>query len=137
MQESEGGKMGRSVLIVDDEPNIVRSLQFLMMKAGYDVRVARDGEQALDEIAKAQPDLVLLDAMMPRRDGFDVCQTIRANPHWAGVRVIMLTAKGRDIEREKGLAMGADDYITKPFSTKEVVAQVEKMLGPAEGPRNE
>ncbi len=129
--------MGRSVLIVDDEPNIVRSLQFLMTKAGYDVRVARDGEQALDEIAKTQPDLVLLDAMMPKRDGFDVCQTIRGNPRWAGVRVIMLTAKGRDIEREKGMAMGADDYITKPFSTKEVVAQVEKLLGPAEGSRNE
>jgi two-component system alkaline phosphatase synthesis response regulator PhoP len=131
------GNMSRSVLIVDDEPNIVRSLQFLMTKAGYDVRVARDGEQALEEIAKAQPDLVLLDAMMPKRDGFDVCQTIRANPHWSGVRVIMLTAKGRDIEREKGLAMGADDYITKPFSTKEVVAQVEKMLGRAEEPGNE
>ena len=122
--------MGRSVLIVDDEPNIVRSLQFLMSKAGYDVRVARDGEQALDEIARAQPDLVLLDAMMPKRDGFDVCQTIRANPRWAGVRVIMLTAKGRDIEREKGLAMGADDYITKPFSTKEVVVRVEGSWAP-------
>jgi two-component system, OmpR family, alkaline phosphatase synthesis response regulator PhoP len=122
--------MGHSVLIVDDEPNIVRSLEFLMTKAGYDVRVARDGQQALDEIAKVKPDLVLLDAMMPKRDGFDVCQTIRANPHWAAVRVIMLTAKGRDIEREKGLAMGADDYITKPFSTKEVVAQVERILGP-------
>jgi two-component system, OmpR family, alkaline phosphatase synthesis response regulator PhoP len=129
--------MVRSVLIVDDEPNIVRSLQFLMTQAGYDVRVARDGEQALDEIAKAQPDLVLLDAMMPKRDGFDVCQTIRANPRWSGVRVIMLTAKGLDIERAKGMAMGADDYITKPFSNKEVVAQVEKVLGPTEGSRNE
>ena len=126
--------MGLSVLIADDEPNIVRSLQFLMTKAGYDVRVARDGEQVLEEIAKAQPDLVLLDVMMPKRDGFDLCQTIRANPAWSGVRVIMLTAKGRDIEREKGLAMGADDYITKPFSTKEVVAQVAKVLGPAKGP---
>jgi DNA-binding response OmpR family regulator len=137
VRETSGGNMVRSVLIVDDEPNVVRSLQFLMTKAGYAVRVARDGEQALDEIAKTQPDLVLLDAMMPKRDGFDVCQTIRANPRWTGVRVIMLTAKGRDIEREKGMAMGADDYITKPFSTKEVVAQVEKVLGPAEGSRNE
>jgi two-component system, OmpR family, alkaline phosphatase synthesis response regulator PhoP len=128
--------MARSVLIVDDEPNIVRSLEFLMSKAGYDVRVARDGQQALDEIARATPDLVLLDAMMPKRDGFDVCQTIRANPRWIGVRVIMLTAKGRDIEREKGLALGADDYITKPFSTKEVVAQVEKILGPGKRPGN-
>jgi two-component system, OmpR family, alkaline phosphatase synthesis response regulator PhoP len=129
--EANGGNMGRSVLIVDDEPNIVRSLQFLMAQAGYEVRVARDGEQALEEIAKSQPDLVLLDAMMPRRDGFDVCQTIRANPRWADVRVIMLTAKGREIEREKGMAMGADDYITKPFSTKEVMAQVEKVLAGA------
>jgi DNA-binding response OmpR family regulator len=126
--------MGRSVLIVDDEPNIVRSLQFLMTQAGYQVRVARDGEQALAEIAAAEPDLVLLDVMIPKRDGFDVCQTIRANPAWAGVRILMLTAKGRDIEREKGLAMGADDYITKPFSTKEVVARVEQMIGPAEVP---
>jgi DNA-binding response OmpR family regulator len=124
--------MSQSVLIVDDEPNIVRSLEFLMTKAGYEVRVARDGEQALSEIAKAPPDLVLLDAMMPKRDGFDVCQTIRGNPDWTGIRVIMLTAKGRDIEREKGLAMGADDYITKPFSTREVVAQVEKILGSKE-----
>ncbi|MGB8575669.1 MAG: response regulator [Pseudolabrys sp.] len=124
--------MSQSVLIVDDEPYIVRSLEFLMTKAGYEVRVARDGEQALNEIAKARPDLVLLDAMMPKRDGFDVCQTIRANPDWAGIRVIMLTAKGRDIEREKGLAMGADDYITKPFSTREVVVQVEKILGSKE-----
>ena len=124
--------MSQSVLIVDDEPNIVRSLEFLMTKAGYEVRVARDGEQALSEIAKAPPDLVLLDAMMPKRDGFDVCQTIRGNPDWAGIRVIMLTAKGRDIEREKGLAMGADDYITKPFSTREVVVQVEKILGSKE-----
>jgi two-component system alkaline phosphatase synthesis response regulator PhoP len=124
--------MSQSVLIVDDEPYIVRSLEFLMTKAGYEVRVARDGEQALNEIAKSQPDLVLLDAMMPKRDGFDVCQTIRANPDWADIRVIMLTAKGRDIEREKGLAMGADDYITKPFSTREVVVQVEKILGSKE-----
>lgn len=124
--------MSQSVLIVDDEPYIVRSLEFLMTKAGYEVRVARDGDQALNEIAKARPDLVLLDAMMPKRDGFDVCQTIRANPDWADIRVIMLTAKGRDIEREKGLAMGADDYITKPFSTREVVVQVEKILGSKE-----
>ena len=125
--------MGRSILIADDEPNIVRSLEFLMTKAGYDVRVARDGQQVLEEIAKSKPDLVLLDVMMPKRDGFDLCQTIRANPDWTDVRVIMLTAKGRDIEREKGLAMGADDYITKPFSTREVVAQVEKVLRSGKG----
>ncbi|MGE0118127.1 MAG: response regulator [Dongiaceae bacterium] len=71
---------------------------------------------------------MLLDAMMPKRDGFDVCQTVRANPAWAGMRIIMLTAKGRDIERDKGLALGADDYITKPFSTREVVERVRQLL---------
>ncbi len=120
--------MTRDVLIVDDEPNIVLSLQFLMKKAGFQVRVARDGEEALAEVARTVPDLMLLDVMMPKRDGFDVCQTIRANPAWKSVRIIMLTAKGRDIEREKGLALGADDYITKPFSTRDVLAQVERLL---------
>ena len=123
----------RSVLIVDDEPNIVLSLQFLMKKAGFDVRTARDGEEALAEIARAAPDLVLLDVMMPKRDGFDICQTVRANPAWQGIRIVLLTAKGRDVEREKGLALGADDYVTKPFSTRDVLARIEKLVPPAEG----
>ena len=117
-----------SILIVDDEPNILLSLQFLMKKAGYDVRTATDGEQALAEIARAKPDLVLLDVMMPKLDGFTVCQRIRSTPEWHDVRVIMLTARGRDIEREKGLALGADDYITKPFSTKDVIDRVAAAL---------
>jgi DNA-binding response OmpR family regulator len=116
------------ILIVDDEPNILLSLQFLMKKAGYDVRTAKDGEQALAEIAVAAPDLVLLDVMMPKLDGFSVCQRIRATPEWGQVRVIMLTARGRDVEREKGLALGADDYITKPFSTKDAIDRVAAVL---------
>ena len=123
----------RSVLIVDDEPNIVLSLQFLMKKAGFDVRTARDGEEALAEIARSAPDLVLLDVMMPKRDGFDVCQTVRANPAWQGIRIVLLTAKGRDVEREKGLALGADDYVTKPFSTRDVLARIEKLVPPPDG----
>jgi DNA-binding response OmpR family regulator len=123
--------MPQSVLVVDDEANILLSLEFLMKKAGYEVRLARDGEEALAEIGKARPDLVLLDVMMPKRNGFDVCEAIRANPEWRAVRVILLTAKGRDIEREKGLALGADDYITKPFSTREVVERVTAWIGPA------
>lgn len=123
--------MPRSVLVVDDEANILLSLEFLMKKAGYDVRLARDGDEALAEIGKARPDLVLLDVMMPKRNGFDVCEAIRANPQWRDVRIILLTAKGRDIEREKGLALGADDYITKPFSTREVVERVATWLSPA------
>ena len=121
--------MARSVLVVDDEPNIVLSLQFLMKQAGFEVRVARDGEEALNAVADAPPDLVLLDVMMPKRDGYEVCQMIRANPAWQDIRIIMLTAKGREIEREKGIALGADDYITKPFSTREVVDRVKQVLG--------
>jgi len=118
----------RSVLVVDDEPNIVLSLEFLMKQAGYEVRVARDGEAALQAIEDRAPDLVLLDVMLPKRDGYDVCQAIRADPRWAGVRILMLTARGREIEREKGLALGADEYITKPFSTREVVERVKHYL---------
>ncbi len=120
--------MSRSVLVVDDEPNIVLSLEFIMKQAGFEVRVARDGDEALGAIEASLPDLVLLDVMMPNRDGYDVCQTIRANPAWKGIHIIMLTAKGRDIEREKGMALGADDYITKPFSTREVIARVPQFL---------
>lgn len=122
--------MTQSVLVVDDEPNIVLSLEFLMKQAGYTVRVARTGEEALGAIAAAAPDLVLLDVMIPGRNGFDVCQAIRANPDWAGVKIVMLTAKGREIEREKGMALGADDYITKPFSTRQVVERVRRFLTP-------
>ncbi len=120
--------MSHSVLVVDDEPNIVVSLEFLMKKAGYDVRTAKDGNEALSAIEAHVPDLVLLDVMMPGQSGFNLCQTIRANPDWANIRIIMLTAKGREVEREKGMALGADDYITKPFSTREVVERVRQYL---------
>ena len=118
-----------SILVVDDEPNILLSLQFLMKKAGYDVRTAKDGEEALTEIARAKPDLVLLDVMMPKLDGFTVCQRIKTTPEWQDVHIIMLTARGRDIERDKGLALGADDYITKPFSTRDAIDRVAAVLG--------
>ena len=118
-----------SVLIADDEPNILLSLQFLMKKSGYEVRTCKDGEEALAEMARAVPDLVLLDVMMPKVDGFSDCQTIRANPAWKDVRIIMLTARGRDVERDKGLALGADDYITKPFSTNDAISRVQAALG--------
>lgn len=120
--------MTRSILVVDDEPNIVMSLEFLIKQAGYEVRVARDGEAALQAIEEQPPDLVLLDVMMPKRDGFDVCETIRANPAWKDIPIIMLTAKGRDVEREKGLALGADAYITKPFSTREAMERIKQFL---------
>ena len=121
--------MPQTILVVEDEPNIVESLSFLMKKAGFIVRVARDGNTAIRTIESAAPDLVLLDIMMPRRDGYEVCRTIRANPDWDHVRIILLSAKGRDLDRRKGLELGADDYITKPFSTREIVARVQEILG--------
>ena len=116
------------VLIVDDEPNILLSLKFLMTRAGYAVRTAKDGEEALAEIGRDPPDLMLLDVMMPKVDGFTVCQRVKSSPEWKDVRVVMLTARGRDVEREKGLALGADDYITKPFSTKDALDRVAALL---------
>lgn len=120
--------MTHSVLVVDDEPNIVLSLEFLMGQAGYEVRTARDGDAALSAIAEQMPDLILLDVMIPKRDGFQVCQAIRSDPNLNAVRIIMLTAKGHEDERDKGMALGADDYIIKPFSTREVVNRVDQFL---------
>ena len=121
------------MLVVDDEPNIVLSLEFLMQQAGFEVRVARDGEQALAAMRERTPDLVLLDVMIPRGDGYGVCKAVRSNPAWRDVRIVMLTAKGRDSEREKGIGLGADDYITKPFSNREMVGRVKELLGVASG----
>lgn len=121
--------MVKKVLIADDEPNIVTSLEFLMERNGYEVKVARNGEEALAFVGTFQPNLILLDVMMPLKSGFEVCQTIRENMAWNDIKIIMLTAKGREVEAEKGLALGANMYITKPFSTKELLAQVHRMLG--------
>ena len=120
--------MAKSILVVEDEPNIVLSLQFLMKKAGFDVRVARDGDEALAAVENQAPDLILLDVMIPKRDGYDVCQTIRANPAWGKIYIIMLTAKGREVDREKGIALGANDYVTKPFSTLDLTDKVKQLL---------
>lgn len=120
--------MAVRILIVDDEPNIVVSLEFLMRQKGYETQVARDGDEALAGVESFRPDLVLLDVNMPRRDGFEVCQKLRADG-WTELKIVMLTAKGRDIEIEKGLALGADAYVTKPFSTRELVARVADLLG--------
>ncbi len=123
--------MGKRVLVVDDEPNIVMSLEFLMRRAGFEVEVARNGREALEALDGPPPDLLLLDVMMPEFDGYEVCGRIRARADWNGTRIIMLTARGRDVERERGLALGADAYVTKPFSTRDLVEQVKGMLGVA------
>ncbi|MFO1324875.1 MAG: response regulator [Burkholderiales bacterium] len=121
--------MAKKILIADDEPNIVVSLEFLMKQKGYDVRTVGNGDDALRSIAEFAPDLVLLDVMMPRLSGYEVCQKMRENPAWAGIRIVMLSAKGRDIEVSKGMAVGADAYVTKPFSTSDLMAQVRALLG--------
>jgi DNA-binding response OmpR family regulator len=120
--------MTRRILIVDDEPNIVASLEFLMRGDEYDVRVARNGEEALLLAERFRPDLVLLDVMMPQRSGFEVCRRIRENPALREMKIVMLTARGRDVEREKGLKSGANAYVTKPFSTKELMITVRGLL---------
>jgi two-component system alkaline phosphatase synthesis response regulator PhoP len=120
--------MMQRILIVDDEPNIVLSLEFLMEQSGYEVTIARDGEEALVQMEAFRPDLVLLDVMLPLRSGFEVCQKIRENRGWDRVKVVMLSAKGRDLDTSKGLALGADAYITKPFSTKDLIEEVRALL---------
>lgn len=123
--------MTAKVLIVDDEENIVVSLEFLMQREGYEVSIARDGDEALERIRADLPDLVLLDVMMPKKNGFEVCQEVKADPGLRSVRILMLTAKGRDTEVAKGLALGADAYMTKPFSTRELADRVRGLLSAA------
>jgi DNA-binding response OmpR family regulator len=120
--------MAHRILIVDDEPSIVVPLEFLMKREGYEVAVAGDGQAALDALAARAPDLVILDVMLPRMSGFEVCRHIRADPRWRGLKILMLTAKGRDSEMEKGLGLGADAYVTKPFSTRDLVARIRALL---------
>jgi DNA-binding response OmpR family regulator len=125
----------KRILIVDDEPNIVISLDYLMRREGYEVAIAEDGEAALEAVARSLPDLVILDVMLPRMNGFDVCRRLRADPRWKDLKILMLTARGRETEVAKGLGAGANAYVTKPFSTRDLVAQVKEMLagGPEGG----
>jgi two-component system, OmpR family, alkaline phosphatase synthesis response regulator PhoP len=121
--------MAKRVLVVDDEPNIVMSLRFLMEREGFQVEVAATGPAAVVALGGPPADLVLLDVMMPGLDGFEVCQRIRAAPAWQAAKIVMLTAKGRDVERDRGMALGADAYVTKPFSTRDLVVKIKRMLG--------
>jgi DNA-binding response OmpR family regulator len=119
----------KHVLIADDEPNIVVSLEFLMKREGHRVTVARDGDAALAAIRAERPDLVLLDVMMPGKSGFEVCSAVRADESIADTKILMLSAKGRDTDLAKGTALGADAYMTKPFSTRELADKVRELLG--------
>lgn len=121
------------ILIADDEPNIVLALELLMKREGHEILTVGDGEAAVAAAGSFRPDLILLDVMMPRVDGYEVCERLRADPTLKSVVIVMLTAKGREVEREKGMALGADLYITKPFSTREVVQQVKEILATKPG----
>ena len=120
--------MAQQILIVDDEPNVVMPIQFLMEQNGYKVMIAERGEDALDLVYRYKPDLVLLDIMLPGIDGYEICEIIRLNPNFRNVKIIFLTAKGREVEIAKGMALGADAYITKPFSNAALVAKVKEIL---------
>lgn len=124
--------MSWRVLIAEDEPSIVLSLEFLLRQANYEVRVARDGDEAVRLVETFSPHLVLLDVMMPARNGFEVCEKIRANPASRRTKIIMLSAKGRASEVDRGLALGADAYVTKPFSTQRLLERVKALLVEAE-----
>jgi DNA-binding response OmpR family regulator len=122
--------VSKKVLIVDDEPNIVAALEFLLEKNGYEVRVAANGEDALAQLDDFGPDLVLLDVMVPKVSGYEVCQRMRAQPKWRAIKIVMLSAKGREVEVSKGMSLGADLYVTKPFSSAELVATIRDLLSP-------
>jgi len=121
--------MAKKVLIADDEPNIVAALEYLLQQGGYEVLIARNGDEALAILEEHIPDLVLLDVMMPRKSGYEICTRIRDRPEWRRIKVVMLSAKGRDAEVAKGLALGADLYVTKPFSTRELMGKINGLLG--------
>jgi len=126
--------VSKKILIVDDEPNIVTALEYLLQRSGYEVLLAQDGAAALQQVERHVPDLVLLDVMMSVKSGYEVCQRMREHADWRHIKIIMLSAKGREAEVNKGLSLGADFYVTKPFSTKDLVAKIDELLGSAENP---
>jgi len=123
--------MKKKVLIVDDELNIVTALEFLLQKSGYEVMAAQNGDEALKRIESFAPDLVLLDVMMPRISGYEVCRRMRERAEWKHIKIIMLSAKGREAEVSKGVSLGADLYVTKPFSNNELVGKIGELLAGA------
>jgi DNA-binding response OmpR family regulator len=120
----------KKILAVDDEPNILMSIEFILEMEGYEVHLARDGEEALEVAERARPDLILLDINMPRKDGYEVCRILREREEMAGTKVIMLTAKGQTLEKKKGLEVGADEYVTKPFSAEDLLKKIRTMIEP-------
>jgi len=121
---------GKTILIADDEPYLIRSLSFVLKKEGYLFEVAMDGLEALEKIRRLRPSLVFLDIQLPKMDGFEVCRQIKTDPELREIYIIMLTAKGQDLDRQRGLAVGANEYMTKPFSPKELIKHLQGLLSP-------
>ncbi|MDO8945432.1 MAG: response regulator [Desulfobacterales bacterium] len=120
--------MAQKILIVDDEPSIIVALQFLMEQNGYETLVAFSGEEAMEAVTRHRPDLILLDIMLPVVDGFEVCQRVREKPDWKDIRIVLVTALDREANVAKGLALGADAYVTKPFANADLIAKVKELL---------
>jgi len=120
---------GKKILVVDDEPNVVRTLTFVLKKEGYDVSSAGNGEEALSRVHESKPDMMFLDVMMPKKNGYEVCQELKSNSGSSDIHIIMLSAKGQEADREKALTLGADEFMTKPFSPLGVVERVKALLG--------
>ncbi|MEE8121933.1 MAG: response regulator [Anaerolineales bacterium] len=119
----------KKILVVDDEPYIIRSLTFVLKKEGYDVSSATNGEEAMAKARESKPSLMFLDVMMPKKNGYEVCREVKGDPSLSDIYVIMLTAKGQEADREKGLSLGADEFITKPFSPMQILGRVREILG--------
>ncbi len=122
--------MAAKILIADDEPFIARSLSYVLEKSGYEIYIARDGEEAVQRAVDVKPDLVFLDLMMPKKNGYEVCEELRNHPELQRIPIILITAKGQKADLERGLQAGANEYMTKPFSPTQVVARVKEVLGP-------
>lgn len=118
----------KNIMIVDDDPHVVRSLTFVLNKEGYNISTTTDGEEALEKIRDSKPNLMILDVMMPRKNGYEVCQEVKGNPNLSDIYIIMLSAKGQEADREKGLSLGANEFMSKPFSPMKLVERVKQLL---------
>jgi DNA-binding response OmpR family regulator len=119
----------KRILVVDDEPHLIRSLSFVLSKEGYEVFTAADGQEAMDKVVQCRPDVIFLDIMMPKKNGYEVCECIRQMPDFKNTYIIMLSAKGREMDKEKALSVGANEFMSKPFSPLEIVSRVKHVSG--------
>lgn len=126
--------MPERVLVADDEPFILRSLSFVLERAGFEVHQARNGDEALEVLRNARPRVCVLDVMMPRRSGYEVCEVVKGDPDLRGTYVMLLTAKGQDSARARGLKAGADEFMTKPFSPSRIVERIHEVLAQGAAP---